>query len=381
MYRLKQGHPGQLPELIAFAERAFATVGSKPDFARLLPKLYGPDKATESQHILLYEDEILEGLCAVQVQDFTVAGQLLRVGWVGTVAVAPEARGKGHLERLIIQAGRKMEQAECDLAVLGGQRQRYRRFGYEYGGSQWEFTLDRRSLCGAKPGLVQLCSMEQDNSHIARAYQMWSKGPIQAPRTLQSFGEVLHSWDAQPNAVLYEGRFAGYCTLEILPEQVILRELCLSEEVPLPAFGAAVLEAAKRETFTAVLPPWPGRTQRWMATEASSARLAENHSFRVLNWSRVLEVLLTLRAQVETIPVPGSFCFAVEDGPPLCLQADGQSSLRCVPAMPEQEPMRMSEEQAVRLLLGPMSALEPGYMAVPAGWLPLPMAFSWQDGI
>lgn len=382
MYRFEQGRPGQLPEILAFAERAFATAGGAPGFERLLPKLYGPGKKSEGCHALLYGGETLEGVCAVQVQDFTVAGQPLRVGWAGTVAVAPEARGRGHLERLVGQAGRMMEQAGCDLAVLGGQRQRYRRFGYEYGGSQWEFTLSRRSLSGAAPGPVRLCPLEPDGPWLGQAYEAWRQGPVRAARTRQNFYEVLCSWGAQPCAVLCGGRFAGYCTLELLPDRVVLREVCLDEAAPLPAFGAAVLGAAGREAFTAVLPPWPGRLQGWLSAEAQSARLAENHSYRVLCWPRVLEAALALRAEAgASAAVPGSFCFAVDGGPALRLWAEEGGPLRCGPALPGQTPAALSGEEAVRLLLGPCSALEPGASAVPPGWLPLPLAFSWQDGI
>lgn len=36
---------------------------------------------------------------------------------------------------------------------------------------------------------------------------------------------------------------------------------------------------------------------------------------------------------------------------------------------------------AARLLFGPDSPLVPGAQAVPAGLLPLPLAFPWADGI
>ena len=382
MYHFELSQPGQLSEILAFAERAFATVGGTPGFERLLPKLYGPGKESESYHALLYAGEVLEGVCAVQVQDFIVAGQPLRVGWVGTVAVAPEARGKGHLERLVNQAGRMMEQAGCDLAVLGGQRQRYRRFGYEYGGSQWEFTMTRRNLNGAALGPVRLRPLESSERWMAQAYEAWQQGSVRAARTKQNFYEVLCSWGAQPCAVLCEDRFAGYCTLEILPDRAVLREICLDETVPLAAFGAAVLEAAGREAFTAVLPPWPGRLQGWLAAEAESARLAENHSYRVLRWPQVLAAALALRAETSAAPnVPGGFCFTVDGSPALRLWAEEGGPLQCGPALSEQTPFSLSGEAAVRLLLGPLSALEPGAAAVPPGWLPLPLAFSWQDGI
>ena len=382
MYHFELGRSGQQAEILAFIERAFATAGATPGFERLLPKLYGSGRESESHHILLYADTTLEGVCAVQVQTFIVAGQPLQVGWVGSVAVAPEARGKGHLERLVTQANRMMEQTGCDLAVLGGQRQRYRRFGYEYGGSQLECTLTSRNLNGAKPGSVQLRPLESDERWRLQAYEVWQRGPVRAARTQQNFFEVLCSWGAQPCAVLYKDKFAGYCTLEILPDRAVLRELYLDEAVPWDAFGARVLEFAEREAFTAVLPPWAGRLQSQLAVEAEKAQLVENHSYRVLRWSQVLAAALALRAETSVTPnIPGSFCFTMDNGPPLRLWAEEGGPLRCSPALSGETPLSLSGEAAVRLLLGPLSALEPGAKSVPPGWLPLPLAFSWQDGI
>ena len=125
MYRLEQGRPGQMPEIIEFAKRAFSTPQTPVDFPRLLPKLYGPDKSTEGCHTLLYNGHVLEGMYALRVLSVQAAGLPLRVGWIGTVAVSPEARGKGHLQRLMEHANLRLEQLGCDLGVLGGQRQRY----------------------------------------------------------------------------------------------------------------------------------------------------------------------------------------------------------------------------------------------------------------
>ena len=38
-------------------------------------------------------------------------------------------------------AQERMQAAGCDIAMLGGQRQRYERFGYVPAGAHWEFTL------------------------------------------------------------------------------------------------------------------------------------------------------------------------------------------------------------------------------------------------
>lgn len=130
MVHLEQAQPEQLQELLAFAEEAFRTPEGKVDFPTLLPKLYGPGADSAPLHTVLYEDGAPAGLYCLKIQDFNIAGTALRVGGIGTVCVDGRSRGKGHLALLMQDAQERMQAAGCDIAMLGGQRQRYERFGY-----------------------------------------------------------------------------------------------------------------------------------------------------------------------------------------------------------------------------------------------------------
>lgn len=165
MVHLEQAQPEQLQELLAFAEEAFRTPEGKVDFPTLLPKLYGPGADSAPLHTVLYEDGAPAGLYCLKIQDFNIAGTALRVGGIGTVCVDGRSRGKGHLALLMQDAQERMQAAGCDIARLGGQRQRYERFGYVPAGAHWEFTLTPRNVrdirtgrrgAGASGGIPQL---------------------------------------------------------------------------------------------------------------------------------------------------------------------------------------------------------------------------------
>ena len=124
MVHLEQAQPEQLQELLAFAEEAFRTPEGKVDFPTLLPKLYGPGADSAPLHTVLYEDGAPAGLYCLKIQDFNIAGTALRVGGIGTVCVDGRSRGKGHLALLMQDAQERMQAAGCDIAMLGGQRER-----------------------------------------------------------------------------------------------------------------------------------------------------------------------------------------------------------------------------------------------------------------
>ncbi|MFQ8832559.1 MAG: GNAT family N-acetyltransferase [Ruthenibacterium lactatiformans] len=130
MVHLEQAQPEQLQELLAFAEEAFRTPEGKVDFPTLLPKLYGPGADSAPLHTVLYEDGAPSRAVLPEDTDFNIAGTALRVGGIGTVCVDGRSRGKGHLALLMQDAQERMQAAGCDIAMLGGQRQRCERFGY-----------------------------------------------------------------------------------------------------------------------------------------------------------------------------------------------------------------------------------------------------------
>ena len=203
--------PGQRTALAALAERAFLQNGASVHFASLLPKLYGQEACAQPVHTLLLENGTPAGLFALQVSEFQIAGMPLRVGWIGTVCVLPEFRGRGHLAHLMEEADRQLHAQGCALAVLGGQRQRYRRFGYELGGTQWQFTVTARNLRGLPEpedaSVRPLCEAD-----IPQAFRLWKTQPVLGPRTPQTFLWILQSWGCEPLGVWDGGQLAGYAS-------------------------------------------------------------------------------------------------------------------------------------------------------------------------
>ena len=241
MVHLEQAQPEQLQELLAFAEEAFRTPEGKVDFPTLLPKLYGPGADSAPLHTVLYEDGAPAGLYCLKIQDFNIAGTALRVGGIGTVCVDGRSRGKGHLALLMQDAQERMQAAGCDIAMLGGQRQRYERFGYVPAGAHWEFTLTPRNVRDIRTGGVALAPLAEYPSWLESARALHEKQPVTCARGGDaSFLTVLQSWRAEPYAVLQDGMFAGYCALaEGKPP---LQELVLPDAALLPAFAAALAQ-------------------------------------------------------------------------------------------------------------------------------------------
>lgn len=374
MLHFEPGRPGQLPEILRFANQAFTVNGKAEDFATLLPKLYAPQAHSEPLHTLLYDGDALVGLFALHIQHCLVGGQRLKIGWIGTVSVAAQARGRGLLARLMGEANRLLDANGCALGVLGGQRQRYAPFGYEYGGTQWLFTITPRNLRGAVPNRDMTLAEWRPEVDLAAAYALFLRQPLHLDRSPANFAAVLQSWNSRLFLIRHLGQDVGYVTLT--PNGDVY-ELLLE----LPQLLPGVLQALLPYTqgcLRLTLPPWAGPCHQVLAAICDQARLAENHSYRVHDWPQVLNAALTLR-QTCGLPLPGrSFSFMVKDGG--AYRITGGPCPACRVVRRSTGPL-LPHHQAVRLLLGPDSALVPAAALAPPGWLPLPFCLSWMDGI
>ena len=106
-----------------------------------------------------------------------------------------------------------------------------------------------------------------------------------------------------------------------------------------------------------------------------------NHSYRVLDWLAAARAGLALRGGRAVPRLAKPFVLQVEGAARLCFAQTGQGLEVRAAAGQEVPDLTLPPLDAARLLFGPDSMLVPGAEAVPAGLLPLPLAFPWADGI
>jgi GNAT superfamily N-acetyltransferase len=81
--------------------------------------------------------------CATLVRDFICGGRTLRVGLIGSVCTAPEARGRGLASAILRSAEEKLASEGCVLAMLWADDARfYEERGWRPMGAEIDFALD-----------------------------------------------------------------------------------------------------------------------------------------------------------------------------------------------------------------------------------------------
>ncbi|MEZ4860387.1 MAG: GNAT family N-acetyltransferase [Caldilineaceae bacterium] len=137
--------------------------GADPNWGHSWPHIYTPDNLANVR-IIKVDEQVVSSMAILPttVQAQTAQGEAvtLTVGGINGVATLPAFRRRGFGGQLLQDCHAKMMADGCDIALLStGIDNWYRRFGWENGGQQWSYTLDRRS-CTYLPPLDSAVTVE-----------------------------------------------------------------------------------------------------------------------------------------------------------------------------------------------------------------------------
>ena len=90
-----------------------------------------PEMPLENFLVVKHKGKMVSTLNLIPVT-WSIGGIKLKAAEMGHVATLPEYRGRGLIQKLVIEFLKKVEQKNFDLAVIEGIPYFYRQFGYEY---------------------------------------------------------------------------------------------------------------------------------------------------------------------------------------------------------------------------------------------------------
>ncbi|MDA0335265.1 MAG: GNAT family N-acetyltransferase [bacterium] len=143
----RRARPDEFGEAMRFTDMVFRP-GQKGRgiVQRQYPHVYRDEPAFARRLLLLRDKGELIGCVAVHPIVLRLGAAQVSAGGIGIVGTHPERRGEGIMTCLLTEAIRQMRAAGHAVSVLGGDRQRYARFGWENAGVCNVYELTSRSL-------------------------------------------------------------------------------------------------------------------------------------------------------------------------------------------------------------------------------------------
>ena len=279
----------------------------RKNFVKLLPKIY-KERPINADHHYVYHDVRgnLRGSVASLPVRFCFGYNLLNAYGIGMVSTHPMTRGRGIMSRLMRFAIREAVASGADLMFLSGMHQRYEHFGFSpvlpfMRGVILKYNVARSGGKGTLPeDAIDFIKIKSDFKDMDRLYEIFEAQEAHAERDRDRFFDTLISWRAKAHAVTVSGEVKGYIITRHCG--FTIDEICLTESVS----SADVIRAYfNKKHFGGMLftktPVWDKKQLAEVTTLSHQSELGVSANIKVLNFKRVIEVLLSHKAKTQKL--------------------------------------------------------------------------------
>lgn len=372
-------------ELLNMLNYTFTKQNKKEmNFLEQLPRMWVRSDEYMGKHIGLFEDGRLCATVGIYPLPVRICGEELLFATTGNIATLPEYEGRGYFSTLFPLAMKELEEQGYDAARLGGQRQRYERYGFADGGQLYRCVLTEanRIKCLGQPkeDLELIPLMEDDLGALAYARKLANSKPFCVERYGNDNERDVFRCMHAKNSVAYmarrNGKWIGYvCAARRGTRVYEMRAENTADFMDI----LCAWQARVGETLEISIPPHMKEEFAALSTCCQDITLEAPAMFRILCWERVCNALMKLSHSLRNLP-KGEACVAIEGYGVLrfYVREDGAGCERDDGATPD---LTVDHRRATGLLFGPFD---------PAAWLgdvplllhaylPLPLTWSFMD--
>ena len=369
-YRLSNS--SDMEGLIDHINMIFSMLRVPHNFEEMLPKVYGKELRIDDMHVIA-EDENgrLGGCLGMLVFPLRVCDTVLRVGYLGSMAVHPRVRGQGTMGTLMQKQIDRGYELGLDLMVLGGQRQRYQRSGFETGGASYVYSVSRsnvrHALADTDVSALTFRKMIQDD--VPQMLALYDSQLVAGARREDNFIATLKSYRREAWTALFDGEPVGY--ISATADGGIIGEIIMKE----PALVLSAVKAwvafkeVKNVDISAAL--YDKELGELLAPICESFSLNPNIMIRVLKPETVLPAYMKLKSTMQPLR-EGRAVIGWEGVGALefCVQ-DGEISVKRSEETPKD---MLSQIEFHQLIFGFNRFAAPKVKEyIPENWFPLPV--------
>ena len=367
-------------QLIALLNGVFTRHnGYEQDFEKMLPKMCVRDDVHMGKHFGIFEENQLVACIGVYPLETVVAGETLLFSTMGNIATHWEHTGKGYMSKLIEAALQELKAIGADASRLGGNRQRYNRFGFESCGQILSFTFNKDTLAGRFPAPGEIAFMKiapGDNAALEFCCTLYNQNPIAVTREKGNAYLTMTAWEYQPYLCLQNGKPVGYlCANQTggnLAEVFGVDVQCFTDIL-------CQWQKQKNTPITFSLQPHQVELVQLFSAICDTMQIRSPSHFKICNWEGVISAFLKLKASYQTLR-EGEMILKIQDYGTVRIFVDQQGT-GCEASQQEPE-LTLTQLEASRFIFGPLA---PDYTAKTnqsaGSWFPLPLSWNGQDRV
>lgn len=353
------------------------------DFPSLLPKLYKNHKHKAQYQHILKEGHRIKALVGSFPLGLKICDHHLKMRGIGNVCVHKYSRGSGYMKLLMDNAIAEMKAEGCDMAVLGGQRQRYEYWGFTPCGISINVNFNSSNIRHTHIGVEDNYKFEEydesKNIDLDRAVKLHDSQIAHAVREKDDFIDVCSSWSNRVIFVYQNGEFTGYLSTSADREKI--SEIVLIDSHKIDQIIVAYMKYFNTNKTSVVLSIH--RSEEFMKL----SKLCENYSFNsscntyIINYITVIKAFMDLKNTFSRLS-EGTLIINVEKKGRYKIEVKDRTITVEETDMPYD--ISLSHLDASALLFSHSSFINAAYdCANPLvkAWFPLPLFYPGQDNV
>ena len=372
MMNYRVARPEELDGIIDFANMVFSMLRVPHNFEEMLPKVYAEPHLQADIHIVAEEDGRLCGCLGMLEYPLRVAGETIRVGYMGTMAVHPRVRGRGTMGTLMEKQIERGKEKGLDVLLLGGQRQRYARHGYETVGATYNYSI---SAANVRHAMVQedaegVAFTPMTQADVPFTLSLYDAQLVAGARTEENFLDAVKSYREKPYAVAKNGEAIGY--LVTSQDGAHITEIRMKDaSLILPAIKGYMAQQGLRLVQVAAA-PYDTVLNELLAPLCEGFTISANCMLRLLHPEKVIGAYMKLKAALAPMEDGRLVLGCGEAGTVEIVVSGGETSVRRTEEAPQ---LALTDQQAAMLLFGFNRFALSAQMrnAAPGSWFPLPL--------
>lgn len=309
-------------ELVEFLNKVFSRSENRNvDFKMLVSKVYGDGVELSQRHHLIKEDGRIAAAIGVYQRAYHIGNTVLNTGFIGSVSVDPDMRGKGYMKLLMQKVEEDMRRQGIGLAMLSGNRNRYGYFGYEVGGLRYEFCFIKESITHTigwtTEKHLELIPIKNKDMVSEEIYRLYENTRVKSCSKEEFFDRAM-TWNGKLYAVKFEDKYLGYVILSENGESI--SEIELSDWNHLLEIIREVMLLGDKERISVYSLAWENEKNEAMQPKCESYSIRPACSYKVLDYVQTLKALFELQMvykphlaeDVLVIGVKDQGCYRIE---------------------------------------------------------------------
>lgn len=299
-YRLSESR--DMEGLIDHINMIFSMLRVPHNFEEMLPKVYGRELRIDDMHVIAEDEEgRLCGCLGMLVFPLRVCDTVLRVGYLGSMAVHPRVRGQGTMGTLMQKQVERGIEMGLDMIVLGGQRQRYQRSGFETGGASYVYSISRsnvrHALADTDASRISFRKMEQGD--VPQMLKLYDDQIVAGARREDNFIATLKSYRREAWTVFADGQPAGY--ISATTDGQTIGEIVMQDAALILPAVKAWMEAKNVKNIHVSAALYDQTLGELLAPICESFSLNPNIMIRVLKPETVLPAYMKLKGTIAPL--------------------------------------------------------------------------------